>query len=373
MPITHDARSCRAHELKRDQCLNLDALSYPRFLGATNFLRGIAALSVLLWHYQHFFFTDPKTFDVSQQPFYPLFKTFYLDGLFAVQLFWALSGFVLCHSYISRADTRWYQFFWARFSRLYPLHLITLIAVAALQLIIQQVLGSFRIYEYNDVKRFVLHVFFMQGWVLTDGFSFNFPSWSVSVEIVVYIMFFILLKTLKRTRLFGAIVLLALWTYATKHIGNLFFTECVSYFLSGVAIWFATQTKNLLYSVLVGLATTIFTIFLIRQGDFLSPSAILISILFLTALLDTLQLPFSHKTLMRFGELAYSAFLWHIPIQLVIILVLESTSTPFEIYKSEVFMVIYLAAVYITANLSFVLIENPIKLSLLRRFSPSQN
>jgi len=33
-----------------------------RFLGATNFLRGIAALSVLLWHYQHFFLREPKHF-----------------------------------------------------------------------------------------------------------------------------------------------------------------------------------------------------------------------------------------------------------------------------------------------------------------------
>ena len=345
----------------------------PHFLGATNFLRGLAALSVLLWHYQHFFFTDSSAFEVSQQPFYPFIKTFYLDGLFAVQLFWAISGFVLCHSYISRADTAWRQFFWARFSRLYPLHFITLITVATLQLINQRVLGSFRIYEYNDIKRFVLHVFFMQGWVLTDGFSFNFPSWSVSVEIVVYVMFFILLKTLKRTRLLGAIALLVLWTYATKQIGNLFFTECLSYFLSGVAIWFATQTRNLIYSVSVGLATTIFSVFLIGQGDFLSPSAILISILFLTAILDTLQIPFSHKAVVRFGELTYSAFLWHIPIQLVMILVLESTSAPFEIYKSEVFMMVYLAAVYLTANLSFVFIENPIKLSILKRFSPHQN
>jgi peptidoglycan/LPS O-acetylase OafA/YrhL len=353
--------------------LNSPKLTPTYFLGATNLLRGLAALSVLLWHYQHFFFANPSTFDISQQPFYPFFKTFYLNGYFAVQLFWAVSGFVLCHSYMSRAEASWRQFFWARFSRLYPLHLITLITVAALQLLNQQVLGSFRIYEYNDVKHFALNVFFVQGWGITDGFSFNAPTWSVSVEIVVYVMFFILLKTLKRTRLFGAIALLALWTYATKHIGNLFFAECLSYFLSGVAIWFATQTKNFFHSVSVGLATTTFAVFLVGRGDFSSPSAILISILFLTAILDNLKIPFDQKAIMRFGELTYSAFLWHVPIQLVIILVLESTSVPFEIYKSEVFMMVYLVAVYLIANLSFVFIENPIKLLLVRRFSARQN
>lgn len=345
----------------------------PPFLGVTNFLRGIAALSVLLWHYQHFFFTDPDTFDVSQQPFYPLIQIFYLNGYFAVQLFWAVSGFVLCHSYMSRAEASWRQFFWARFSRLYPLHLITLITVAALQLLNQQVLGSFRIYEYNDVKHFVFNVFFMQGWGFTDGFSFNAPTWSVSVEIVVYVMFFILLKTLKRTRLFGAIALLALWTYATKHIGNLFFAECLSYFLSGIAIWFATQTKNFFHSVSVGLATTTFAVFLVGRGDFSSPSAILISILFFTAILDNLKIPFDQKAIMRFGELTYSAFLWHVPIQLVIILVLESTSATTEVYRLEAFFILYLVAVYFTANLSFVFIENPIKLFLVRRFTSRSN
>ena len=345
----------------------------PHFLGATNFLRGIAALSVLLWHYQHFFFTDTNIFDVSQQPFYPLLQIFYLNGYFAVQLFWAVSGFVLCHSYMSRADTRWHQFFWARFSRLYPLHLITLITVAGLQLINQRVLGSFRIYEQNDVKHFAFNLFFVQGWGFTDGFSFNAPTWSVSVEIVVYLIFFFMIKTLKRTRLLGAIALLALWTFAKMRLGNPFFTECLSYFLTGVAIWFATQTRTFLYSITVGLATTFFAVLLVGQGDLLSPPTILISILLFTALLDASQISIDQKAFVRFGELTYSAFLWHVPIQLFVILVLESTSVPFEIYKSELFMMSYLAAVYLIANLSFVFIENPIKLSLVKRFSRHQN
>jgi peptidoglycan/LPS O-acetylase OafA/YrhL len=58
-----------------------------RFLGATNFLRGIAALSVLLWHYQHFFFANPSTFDRSQQPFYSLFNTFYINGFLVLTEF----------------------------------------------------------------------------------------------------------------------------------------------------------------------------------------------------------------------------------------------------------------------------------------------
>jgi len=238
-----------------------------------------------------------------------------------------------------------------------------------LQLINQRVLGSYRIYDYNDLKHFVFNVFFMQGWGFNDGFSFNAPTWSVSVEIVVYIIFFFLLKTLKHTRLFGAIVLLALWTYATKYLGDLFFAECLSYFLTGVAIWFATQTKKLFYSVTVGLATTIISVLLLGQGGFSSHPATLISMLFFAAILDKLQIPLDQKVIVRFGELTYSAFLWHVPIQLLIILVLEKTSATTEIYKLESFFVFYIITVYVIANLSFVYVESPTKISLLRRFS----
>ena len=105
----------------------------------------------------------------------------------------------------------------------------------------------------------------------------------MSVEIVVCIIFF-LAKSLKHTQLLGAIVLLALWTYATKYLGDLFFAECLSYLLTRVTIWFATQTKRLVYSVIVGLATTYVAVLLVGQGDLSSHHTILISVLFLTSL-----------------------------------------------------------------------------------------
>ena len=58
-------------------------------------LRGLASLTVVVWHYQHFFFIAPETlpldFDRSQQPFYWILFPFYEQGLRAVQLFFALS------------------------------------------------------------------------------------------------------------------------------------------------------------------------------------------------------------------------------------------------------------------------------------------
>lgn len=195
---------------------------------------------------------------------------------------------------------------------------------------------------------------------------------SVSRDCRLHHVFF-LLKTLKHTQLLGAIVLLALWTYTTKYLGDLFLAECLSFFLTGVAIWFATQIKRSVYYVIVSLVTTFVAVLLVGQGDLSSHPTILISILFLTAILDALHVPLDQKVLIRFGQLIYSAFLWHVPIELLINLVLEGTSATTEVYKFEIFFITYFAVVYLIANLSFIYNENPSKLSLLRRFSLRQS
>ena len=128
------------------------------------------------------------------------------------------------------------------------------------------------------------------------------------------------------------------------------------------------SNKEVFNSATIGLATTNISVLLLGQGGFSSHPATLISILFFAAILDKLQIPLDQKVIVRFGELTYSAFLRHVPIQLLIILVLEKTSATTEISKFEAFFVFYLITVYVTANLSFVYVECPAKISLLRHF-----
>lgn len=59
--------------------------------------RGIAALSVVFYHWQHFFLPYNqlgKLLDIDKQPFYKYFFMFYLDGGYAVPLFFCISGFI---------------------------------------------------------------------------------------------------------------------------------------------------------------------------------------------------------------------------------------------------------------------------------------
>ncbi|TAM46504.1 MAG: hypothetical protein EPN61_05205 [Burkholderiaceae bacterium] len=59
-------------------------------------VRFISALSVLVWHYQHFFYIADKPTDFVRelQPFYSMLSIFYDYGFYGVQVFWCISGFI---------------------------------------------------------------------------------------------------------------------------------------------------------------------------------------------------------------------------------------------------------------------------------------
>jgi peptidoglycan/LPS O-acetylase OafA/YrhL len=82
-------------------------------------LRGLSAIIILIWHYNHFYWTNEigLTHGSIRQPFYSILKPFYTDGYWAVQFFWLISGFVFSHVY-SHRRTSGKEFFIRRFARL---------------------------------------------------------------------------------------------------------------------------------------------------------------------------------------------------------------------------------------------------------------
>ena len=135
-----------------------------KFLGL-EVLRFISTLSVLIWHYQHFYFIGDQRvgFVSSQQPFYSTLSFFYENGFYAVQVFWCLSGFIFFFNYLEKikdGKLSGGNFIIIRLSRLYPLHFLTLLAVIVMQNVFYQKNQVFFVYQVNDFRHFLL-----QTWI----------------------------------------------------------------------------------------------------------------------------------------------------------------------------------------------------------------
>ena len=157
-------------------------------------LRGFAAFGVILWHYRAHF---------RAAPLGELLEPFYWSGFLCVDFFFVLSGVVLTRAYLTerrRGDLRGNLV--RRLARIYPLHFVTLIAVALLQLaVIEGLKRPAFIVKHNDLHHFVLNLGLANFIGLQRGFSFNGPAWSISTEIFVNLMFFLLIRLRTGARL----------------------------------------------------------------------------------------------------------------------------------------------------------------------------
>src|ERR1044072_2036604 len=65
----------------------------------------------------------------------PVSPTFVAKGYLGVEVFFILSGFILCHVYLAATQEksfRYGSFIWARLARIYPLHVATLAAIGVM-------------------------------------------------------------------------------------------------------------------------------------------------------------------------------------------------------------------------------------------------
>lgn len=139
----------------------------PTRLFWLDIIRGIAALSVVLWHWQHFFYDGTLAHismvgvDKTHYPLYTVLWPFYEQGSRAVELFFTLSGFIFFWLYSQRIANRKVSFksyMVLRLSRLYPLHLLTLFLVIIGQVYIHHLRGQYFVYDDYSLRAFLANV-----------------------------------------------------------------------------------------------------------------------------------------------------------------------------------------------------------------------
>lgn len=183
-------------------------------------LRGVAAWWVVFYHFRENieYYINASLYRIVER------------GHLAVDLFFVLSGCVIYLNYwqlLSSPNSKSISnFLVARLARVYPLHLFMSIiylfnVIAILFFSSAKYLG-----ERYDFGYYILSLFLIQNWGFTNFLAWNVPSWSISAEFLVYLLFPILCLGMTKIRtvaqsliLYGACVII-LGTIFTSSEGN---------------------------------------------------------------------------------------------------------------------------------------------------------
>lgn len=258
----------------------------------------------------------------------------------AVSYLYVLSGFVMALVYFKPGEKLDIAGYWrARFIRIYPLYIISFILTC-----LYYYDGLFRI----KPQKFIANIFVVQAWIPAYAQSFNYSSWSMTVEFFFYALFpFILLWAARQSNRKLVWSSMALWAISQSVHYVLWlryfpeFRDFVLYFplfhlssfVMGVVggIWYLREGRSAKYearTVFVLLFTSLLLILAYTAVSTdvypalphnLQPMAGLLAplmVLFIVALaLDESRISrtFLHPTLVNLGETAYAIYILHVP------------------------------------------------------------
>lgn len=155
-------------------------------------VRGIAALCVVV---HHFVISQPLASVLPNKAWID-FAFFHNAWLF-VDLFFVLSGIVISMSYVqgSFGTFEFREYIVRRLARIYPLHIVTLLAFLSFRMMKLGLVGAGLIHfapsemAVNNGYSFFLNVLLLHAVGFVDYLSWNGPSWSISAEFYTYLVF----------------------------------------------------------------------------------------------------------------------------------------------------------------------------------------
>jgi peptidoglycan/LPS O-acetylase OafA/YrhL len=330
-------------------------------------LRFLATVAVLLWHYQHFAFVadHPVGLVRSDLPFYEVLFPFYEAGEYGVWVFWCISGFIFFWKYraiIAERSIDGWTFFVYRLSRLYPLHLATLLLVALLQPLYRASHGFFFIYQNNDAIHFVAQLFMASDWLPPRSSSFNGPIWSVSVEVLVYAVFYLALRFVTTSPLLNIVVILAALTVGAQ------VTTCLVFFYAGGLVAIARRAVSdtrhpRLVEMIAACASAILPIALwlsVSDHAAFAGRLLLVTMPFLLFCSSgRLVLPHRIERLLEtLGNMTYSCYLLHFPIQLAFALGYSLAEQPIP-YQNHLFWAGFILLTLAASHFTYRYFEAP--------------
>lgn len=253
-------------------------------------LRGIAALAVVFCH-----FGDPLKNDAYFGGLFTYFKEY---GLYGVQMFFVISGFVIPLS-LDKSNytlTNYFNFLKKRAFRLHPPY------VAALFLTI--------VFSYFAYKSRGMSYPENALTIFQSFFYLHFPAdnpvfWTLGVEVVYYLFIGLTFPIFKKTPLLAVILLAPILIFISQTIiiDYILYFKFTSFFLIGIFGYFIYSKQNLIINYL-GLAIAIAASFYFHE--LAGALVALFTIIFI--FLYNYKVP---KFFYFLGEISYSVYLIH--------------------------------------------------------------
>ncbi|SHE55533.1 acyltransferase family protein [Pedobacter caeni] len=173
------------------------------YLPSLTALRGIAALLVAVFH-----------FEMAAARFVPAAQSMFFEKCYLmVDLFFIMSGFIMMHVYSNhfknniQASTL-KNFLVARFARVYPLHLFSLLLlVVIVRWLTDWGNPPILLEQPSDI---LPNIFLLHSFGFTKIYSWNIPSWSISAEWAAYLLFPVIALCINKKKTISVILLIIL-------------------------------------------------------------------------------------------------------------------------------------------------------------------
>lgn len=295
-----------------------------RFLVLDSF-RGLCALSVVVFHLHVVgAFTE---------------MDFFRGSALFVEFFFVLSGFVFAHGYAFKPHLSFRHFAIQRTFRLFPLHIFILIIFIVFEF------GKLAAFEFGGItftnapftgtgaaSQILPNLFLFHGWSeFTNASSFNYPSWSISIEYYTYFIFFITIAFCKQYRfmVWSAMVVIMLWLIfkqANFPVNDV--QRGLSCFFAGGLTYYAHRKLNTItvpyvYASIAETLLLVLVVYLVSAD--VEYKSIMSTLLFcLTVFLFSFEAGVFSTLLKkhlfrRLGELSYSIYMVHAVILFIVI------------------------------------------------------
>ncbi len=340
-------------------------------------LRVIATIFIIFHHYQQ---NSNLQFDKGINF---CFGSFYFGNM--VELFFVLSGFLTFKGMLREEQIVFGSWIGKKYLRLIPLVALSVFVYEVLVVLYVKILGDYYFGTgINLWGAIITAVGIQDGWVFINPIINN-PVWYVSVLLLCYIMYWIVIKLSLRFQvspIYGFFIMILIGCAISSYNINLPFLNLGSsrgYY----AFFTGCLLGHMLYKKMIGSALTIFCFFSVILISFLiissSPwisggtSYILTFWFFPSLIVIFTRKPiiklFNWKIIGEAGKITYSVYIWHVCCYMVMRIMIGLMGYDSSVIMQRKAMYLYGIFCFIVGTISYYFIEKPTNRIALKRMS----